>query len=226
MKKRSFGFRMAAVVGLCLFLAQGASFAAGPIGFTIPVQATKTDLNPGRLYSPPTFAVDPKDNMRVLAAVADHRSRRCHVLRSTDGGQAWTMLEASPALASYPFCSHGQGGVIQAPIAFGRNGTAYLAMNAWDDQDGARRGGGIVLARSRDFGDTWETTMVYNSRGKAGDAEELIPAHAQHGGRHRDGQRRRHPHHLPPPVAQPEHPERGACPAHGVDQPRRWPHLR
>ena len=179
MKKRSFGFRMAAVVGLCLFLAQGASFAAAPIGFTIPVQATKTDLNPGRLYSPPTFAVDPKDNMRVLAAVADHRSRRCHVLRSTDGGQAWTMLEASPALASYPFCSHGQGGVIQAPIAFGRNGTAYLAMNAWDDQDGARRGGGIVLARSRDFGDTWETTMVYNSRGKAGDAEELIrPMHS------------------------------------------------
>ena len=179
MKRRSFGFRMAAVVGLCLFLAQGASSAAAPIGLTTPVQATKADLNPGRLYSPPTFAVDPEDNMRVLAAVADHRSRRCHVLRSTDGGQAWTMLEASPALASYPFCSHGQGGVVQAPIAFGRNGTAYLAMNAWDDQDGARRGGGIVLARSRDLGDTWETTMVYNSRGKAGDAEELIrPMHS------------------------------------------------
>lgn len=180
MKKRSFGIRMAAVVGLCLLVAQGASSAAGaPIGLTTPVQATKTDLNPGRLYSPPVFAVDPDNNMRVLAAVADHRSRRCHILRSTDGGQSWNMLEASPALASYPFCSHGQGGIIQAGMAFGRNGTVYLAMNAWDDQDGARRGGGIVVARSRDLGDTWETTMVYNSRGKTGEAEETIrPFHS------------------------------------------------
>ena len=143
MKRRSFGIRMAAVVGLCLLVAQGASSAAAtPIGLTTPVHATKNDLNPGRLYSPPTFAVDPGNSLRVLAAVADHRSRRCHIMRSTDGGQSWNMLEASPALASYPFCSHGQGGVIQAPIAFGRNGTVYLAMNAWDDQDGARRGGG------------------------------------------------------------------------------------
>ncbi|MCA1683904.1 MAG: glycoside hydrolase [Actinobacteria bacterium] len=160
-------------------MAQGASSAAAPIGLTTPVQATKNDLNPGRLYSPPAFAVDPEDNMRVLAAVADHRSRRCHILRSTDGGQSWNMLEASPALASYPFCGHGQGGIIQAAMAFGRNGTVYLAMNAWDDQDGARRGGGIVVARSRDLGDTWETTMVYNSRGKTGDAEETIrPFHS------------------------------------------------
>ncbi|HVL07254.1 MAG TPA: sialidase family protein [Acidimicrobiales bacterium] len=180
MRRRSFGIRMAAAVGLCLLVVQGASMAAGaPIGLTTPVQATKNDLNPGRLYSPPAFAVDPGNNMRVLAAVADHRSRRCHVLRSTDGGQSWTMLEASPALASYPFCSHGQGGIVQAAMAFGRNGTVYLAMNAWDDQDGARRGGAIVVARSRDLGDTWETTMVYNSRGKTGDAEETIrPFHA------------------------------------------------
>jgi hypothetical protein len=153
--------------------------AAGPIGLTTPVNATKNDLNPGRLYSPPTFAVDPGNNMRVLAATADHRSRRCSVLRSLDGGQSWNVLEASPALASFPFCSHGQGGVIQAPMAFGRNGTVYLAMNAWDDQDGARRNGAIVVARSRDFGDTWETTMVYNARGKTGEAEELIrPLHS------------------------------------------------
>ena len=125
MKRKSFGIRMAALAGLCLLVAQGASSAAAPIGLTTPVQATKNDLNPGRLYSPPAFAVDPDNNMRVLAAVADHRSRRCHILRSTDGGQTWNMLEASPALASYPFCSHGQGGVIQAPIAFGRNGTVY-----------------------------------------------------------------------------------------------------
>jgi hypothetical protein len=179
MSRRSFGIRMATLIGACLLVAQGSSLAAAPIGLTKPVQATKTDLNPGRLYSPPEFAVDPDDSMRVLAAVADHRSRRCHILRSTDGGQSWNMLEASPALASYPFCSHGQGGVVQTRMAFGRNGTVYLAMNAWDDQDGARRTGAIAVARSNDLGDTWETTMVYNARGTAGDNEELIrPFHS------------------------------------------------
>lgn len=180
MRKRSFGIRMATLVGAGLLVSQGASLAqSAPIGLTVPVQATKADLNPGRLYSPPTFAVDPGNNLRVIAAVADHRSRRCHALRSLDGGQTWTMLEASPALASFPFCGHGQGGVTQTPMAFGRNGTLYLAMNAWDDQDGARRGGAIVLARSRDFGDTWETVMVYNARGKTGDAEETVrPLHS------------------------------------------------
>lgn len=180
MRRRSFGIRMAALVGASLLVAQGAALAAGaPIGLTKPVQTTKADLNPGRLYSPPAFAVDPDNNERVLAAVADHRSRRCQILRSLDGGESWTMLEASPALASYPFCSHGQGGIIQAGMAFGRNGTVYLAMNAWDDQDGARRTGAIVVARSQDLGDTWQTAMVYNARGTAGDDEQLIrPFHS------------------------------------------------
>jgi hypothetical protein len=180
MKRRSIGIRTAILVGACLLVAQGAALAAGaPIGLTKPVHATKADLNPGRLYSPPEFAVDPDNSERILAAVADHRSRRCHVMRSTDGGESWNMLEASPALASYPFCSHGQGGVVQARMAFGRNGTVYLAMNAWDDQDGARRTGAIVVARSNDLGDTWETTMVYNARGTTGDDEQLIrPFHS------------------------------------------------
>ncbi|MGI8985115.1 MAG: exo-alpha-sialidase [Acidimicrobiales bacterium] len=171
---------MATLVGAGLLVSQGASLAqSAPIGLTTPVQATKADLNPGRLYSAPSFAVDPGNNLRVVAAVVDHRSRRCHTLRSLDGGETWTPLEASPALASYPFCGQGQGGVIQTRLAFGRNGTLYLGMNAWDDQDGSRRGGAIVLARSRDFGDTWETTMVYNARGKTGDAEETVrPLHS------------------------------------------------
>jgi len=52
-------------------------------------------------------------------------------------------------------------------------------MNGWDDQDGARPGGAIVLARSRDFGDSWESVLVYNARGKTGDAAENIrPMHS------------------------------------------------
>ncbi len=175
MKKRTFGVRMAVAVGACVLVAQGASFAQGaPIGITKPVQATKTNLDPGRMYSTPVFAVDPEDSMRVVAAAADLRSRRCHVMRSVDGGASWSMLEASPALASYPFCSQSQGGVIQTPMAFGRNGTLYMALGGWDDQDGARASGAIVLSRSTNLGDSWESSLVYNTRGKTGDAAENV----------------------------------------------------
>ena len=175
MKRRSFGIRMATVVGGCLLLAQGTAVGQGaPIGLTKPVHATKANVDPGRMYSTPTFAVDPDNQMRVVAAAADLRSRRCHVMRSIDGGASWTMLEASPALPSYPFCSQSQGGVIQTPMAFGRNGTLYMATGGWDDQDGARASGAIVLSRSNNLGDTWDTTLVYNARGKTGDAAENV----------------------------------------------------
>ncbi|MCA1683905.1 MAG: glycoside hydrolase, partial [Actinobacteria bacterium] len=165
-------------MGAGVLLAQTSAMAAGaPIGLTNPVQATKSNVDPGRMYSTPTFAVDPEDSMRIVAAAADLRSRRCHVMRSVDGGASWTMLEASPALASYPFCSQSQGGVIQTPMTFGRNGTLYMATGGWDDQDGARASGAIVLSRSTNLGDSWETTLVYNARAKTGnDAENVRPA--------------------------------------------------
>jgi len=180
MKTRSSGIRIAVAVGACVLVAQGASFAEGaPIGITKPVHATKVDLDPGRLYSSPAFAVDPENPLRVVAGVAELRSRRCAALRSVDGGESWRLLEASPSPSSYPFCSQGQGGVIQTPMAFGRNGTLYMAIGGWDDQDGARAAGAIVLARSRDLGDTWESVLVYNARGKTGDAAENVrPVHA------------------------------------------------
>jgi hypothetical protein len=175
MIRRSFGIRLAAVIGGGLLLAQGVAGAQGaPIGLTRPVQATKANLDPGRMYSTPTFAVDPENSLRIVAAAADLRSRRCDVMRSLDGGASWTMLEASPALASYPFCSQSQGGVIQTPMAFGRNGTLYMASGAWDDQDGARASGAIVLSRSTNLGDTWDSALVYNARGKTGDAAENV----------------------------------------------------
>ncbi len=175
MKRRSFGIQLATLAGAGVLLAQASAGAAGgPIGLTKPVQATKTNQDPGRMYSTPTFAVDPDNSLRIVAAAADLRSRKCDVMRSVDGGASWTMLEASPALASYPFCSQSQGGVIQAPMAFGRNGTLYMATGGWDDQDGARASGAIVLSRSKDLGDTWESALVYNARGKTGDAAENV----------------------------------------------------
>ena len=171
--KRSSAARAAVAVAACAMLAQGVAFGAEePIGLTAPVHASKGSVDPGRLLSSPAFAVDPKNSMRVVAGFADLRTRRCGLMRSLDGGSSWTMLEASPALPSYPFCAQGQGGVIQAPVQFGRNGTLYMALGGWDDQDGTRNAGAILVARSTNLGDSWETTMVHNARGKTDDAAE------------------------------------------------------
>jgi hypothetical protein len=178
MKRRTLA-KVAVIAGACALVAQAGALAdtQKPIELTQPVQATKANVDPGRLYSSPALAIDPKDPNRVVAGVADLRNRRCSLLRSTDGAQTWTIAEGAPVLASYPFCAQTSGGVIQAPVAFGRNGTVYMAMGAWDDQDGARSSGAIVLARSNNLGDSWETTMVYDARGKTGEqAESPRPA--------------------------------------------------
>ncbi len=176
MRRRTLALRASAVVGAGVLLAQGAAFGAGtaPIGLTKPVSASRTNLDPGRMYSSPAFAVDPRNPMRIIATAADLRSRRCEAMRSLDGGQTWTLLDAAPALPSYPSCSQSQGGVVQAPVAFGRNGMLYIASGAWDDQDGTRTGGAISVSRSANLGDTWDSTLVYTARGKTGEAAENV----------------------------------------------------
>lgn len=163
---RSKALRAGVVALGCAALAQGAASAADPLRLTKPVNATQQVLDPGRLYSSPSFAFDPSNTNIVAAGFADMRSRRCSVVRSLDGGATWALAGGSPALTDYPFCSHGQGGSVQTRLAFGRDGTLYMAMNAWDNQDGARGGGAIQVARTNDLGETWETTLAYTARGK------------------------------------------------------------
>ena len=181
LRTRPFALSVGIGAAACALLAQGvasATDAGSPTTPTRPTHATKADQAPGRMYSSPDFAVDPRDPTRVVAGVADLNSRRCHLLRSTDGAQTWTILEESPSPASFPFCSQSQGGVIQAPVAFGRDGTLYMALGGWDESDASRTGGSILLARSDNLGDSWETTEVYSTRGKTGEAAENVrPVH-------------------------------------------------
>ena len=139
-----------------------------------PVQATKGDDDPVRTYSGPALAVDPSNPMRVVASFVDLRSRRCGMMRSLDGGLTWKRLDASPALDSYPFCLVTNNNIFHGPMEFGRNGTLYYALAGWDLQDGGLRIGNtsVLLGRSNDLGDTWETTVVRDARGREGDASE------------------------------------------------------
>lgn len=170
--------RVAAVLlgTLVALLLSAPAQAAEPTGLTEPVRATHADLSPTRMYSSPALAVDPENPLRVVAGFADLLTRRCGVLRSVDGGATWTQPDASPNTADYPFCSQSQGGVIQAPVAFGGGGMLYMALGGWSPEESSRAGGAVMVARSSDLGDSWQTSVVRTSRGKTGkEAENLRP---------------------------------------------------
>jgi hypothetical protein len=162
--------------GAFVLLVQAPAPAAGPPAVTKPAQATKVDVDPGRLYSSPAMAVDPKNPLRIVGGWADLRTRRCGLVRTLDGGVTWTRPDASPDTATFPFCSQSQGGVIQTPVAFGGGGMLYMALNGWGTEDVGRTSGAIMVARSANLGDSWETVVVRNGRDKTGnDVESIRP---------------------------------------------------
>ena len=168
-------------------LAQGTASAADPLRITKPVQVTKEDLNPGRTYNAPNLLADPSNPKHIVGAFADFRTRRCNLVRSTDGGQSWkVMTDSSPVPDAYPSCMQNNSDIFHGELAFGGNGTLYYLTSGWDVEDrelsklnapaaaaGNRLGNfSVVLGRSTNLGDTWEHTIVRNARGKQGDQIE------------------------------------------------------
>jgi len=151
----------------------GTVSAAEPPQLTKPVLVTTGDVDPGRTYTTPSMAVDPSNPLTMVATLSEARTRKCGLMRSGDGGQSWERLDSSPALPTHPYCFTANFASSQALVAFGRNSTLYYALPGWDVQDdGNRFNVSLLLARSTDLGNTWQTTIVHNTRGKAGEAQE------------------------------------------------------
>lgn len=167
---------LAVIAAGLAFLSGGAATAASTPSLTTPVNITKDDLNPGRTYSSPNFAVDPTDPQIIVGAFAELRTRRCGLVRTTDGGDTWTRIDpsqSSPSPQSYPNCNSNPRGTFQAQPAFGRNGALYLALNGWDTQDGGVGGNpSIIVSKSVNLGDTWTPVVARDNRGKAGEQQE------------------------------------------------------
>ena len=167
-----------AALPVLLLVQQGAGATQAP-RLTQNVQATKEDVDPARTYSAPYLAVDPSNNLHIVGSFIDFRSGRCGLIRSLDGGQTWKRLDASPAPATFPFCESTMSGngIYHAPIAFGRDGTLYYAVMGWDAGDGGGKlDTSVILARSKNLGDSWDTTLVRNNRGKVDlDVENIRP---------------------------------------------------
>jgi hypothetical protein len=163
-----------------LLLSAPLGAATGP-RLTTPTKATKEDLEPARTYADPYVLIDPGNPLVVLAATVEMRSRACRVFRSADGGGSWKLLDNAPSLPSFPYCHHTRGATTMSPMAWGRDGTVYLARTGWDTQDigvpgnfpGTWGNMSVLLGRSKDLGDTWETSIVRNARGKQGPETEV-----------------------------------------------------
>lgn len=178
------GWALAGAAALLAVPAGGvaAQEAADAPRLTRSVHATADDVAPTRTYSAPYMLVAPDDPLTVVASTVEMRARTCHLLRSTDGGQTWALLDASPSPDDYPFCFHTSGMTTMSPMDWGRDGTLYLAMSGWSDADvegdpsgghGGLRGNlSVMLARSDDLGDTWDPVVAHDVRGSTGEAVE------------------------------------------------------
>lgn len=163
---------VALAAGLTM-LAGGGAYAADPPVLTTPVHVTKEDLNPVRTYSAPNLVAHPSNPNIVVGAFADLRTRRCGLVRTTDGGQTWKILESSPSPSSYPSCNSNPRGSFQGLVAFGSDDALYYALDGWDTQDGGIGGNvSMIVSKSTDLGDNWQPVIARDARGKAGEAQE------------------------------------------------------
>ncbi|HEX2119096.1 MAG TPA: hypothetical protein VHF91_07925 [Acidimicrobiales bacterium] len=162
---RSIPRRGSALLAACcaLLLGPGSAMAADPPTLTTPVRITEGDVDPQRTYSGPSMLVHPDDRTIIVAGTLEFRSKQCQLIRSTDGGTSWRILDNPPTLDSYPFCLHNNSNAFQAPLAWGRDDNLYMLTVGWDVQD-TRSKVSIVLHRSTDLGDSWTSHMVRDAR--------------------------------------------------------------
>ena len=173
-RRQARGAGAALAVAAMVATQAGAMAAYGdPVRITKAFNATGDDLAPTRTYSAPHVAVDPNDPMRMVAATPEYRTKVCRLMVTTNGGRNWRLLDSTPSPTSYPFCAHTSGINLQVQVAFGREGTIYYALSGYDNNDltPADAHGGVygnisvLLARSDDFGENWDTTVVRTTRG-------------------------------------------------------------
>jgi hypothetical protein len=154
------------VPALAVLLAgQAAAFAADPPRLTSSGHVSIDDQSPSRTYLAPFLAVDPENPRQIVASAVDARARTCHTFRSADGGTSWKRLEASPSPATFPYCFYIAWMAAETPLAWGRDHSLYYALAGWGDEDGGQRfNKTVLLGKSTDVGDTWETSIVRNAR--------------------------------------------------------------
>lgn len=153
---------LSAVVAIATPVASQES--SDPPSVTAAVQVTG-DPNPTRAYASPQIARNPKTGELVIAATEFRYKKTCNVFISADDGASW-FDGGSPALEPYSDCGDDPISAANLTVQFDKNGVLYLAHTAHDPKVNDNRPRNerplhVLLARSRDSGRSFETTMVY-----------------------------------------------------------------
>lgn len=162
--------RLAAVTGLLLLPALAVSQAAAQeeLRVTTPVRMTAGDPNPSRTYQDPATVILPDDPTTAVTASVDLRARQCRVLRSTNSGHSWELLDSTPMPdPDSADCFHTGGTFTQTPMATGGGGRVYYGLTDWPGEEGPRDHAAselnALVGYSDDAGDSWTTTTVRDS---------------------------------------------------------------
>ena len=154
---------------------QKATFKAQAVDvekLTTATQMTKDQEAPARAFTGPTSMVaSPSDPRIVVAATADLRNNQCYLTVSRDAGRTWKFSKEPPTDPKFPYCTNQSAGIPEAMVAWGRDGTLYYLHGAYGDGEGPRFPGkmSVILARTKNLGQSWEYTIVDNSRDRTGD---------------------------------------------------------
>lgn len=138
---------------------------AAPIGRTPAVRATTQNNAPTRAFEPPTILIDPRDPDTAVAATMELNAGTCHLLRTTDGGATWNLLDRTPSPPEFPLCFRGAvyGYLNETPMAWGSDGALYWGVSGLHPTR-VDRDVSVLVARSPDLGETWTSTVVADGR--------------------------------------------------------------
>jgi hypothetical protein len=130
---------------------------------------THDNMSLGRLDSIPAITVDPSDPRKVFVAEGDFHAGTCTLHVSTDGGVTFRSAKGDPLPKSPGFdrCTPNSAG-ISYPMAWGKDDTLLMALHAMPYNVSvpfsSRGPTSLVLSRTKDLGNTFESTVVRDNR--------------------------------------------------------------
>lgn len=132
---------------------------------TANTNVSSADKRPAREHSTPFVLADPADPQRVFVAEEELRTRTCRLHVSHDGGATFLTAKGNPLPPAFDFCT-ANAGYIALPMAWAKDGALLLAMYALRQQDNSANAGraSIVLARTYDEGQSWQSVLVRDNR--------------------------------------------------------------
>ncbi|MDP8960209.1 MAG: glycoside hydrolase, partial [Actinomycetota bacterium] len=174
----------AVVVGVVLGVALLALAPSSPGGaelLPVVTNAVQVTANPDavRAHSSPQIAVNPTNGELVVVEADVRGDHRCDIHISADAGRTW-FPGGDPMMEPFTECSRVVINGPYATLTFDRDGVLYLAFRASDPKwsnphppPSIPRH--VFLARSKNGGRSFETTMVYQGPLQAAESAGELP---------------------------------------------------